>query len=363
MNRVLFVRLIALIFLFPLASTASANCDPASDLDGFSDWIEAIKNEPCLSQELARYPELGAEPSASTLVAATNGYHAVIRQFFDILETDEFDSPIQDKIFDIDGNKEALGIGKPVSEFSHLLISLQEPNPRADDRFSGAIRIGSVSVGNYAEYLTLCVDEIDQDKCDAWIKTVKLMAAVDSLVVKYQQVINDEVLNNFDKELTRYINLWDDYYEQRKPQMPWEMAINQVANRDLRTAKYFATPPAGDWVVMHPSLVYSSISAADDGDEKDFALAIELIGYNWWKNDKLSGFSLVGVTSDREGIEDEGYGLMLHFGSRYSLGWSRHDDEDGWFVSIDLLGAAVNKKKELQQWEADFRESVEAFKQ
>jgi len=347
-----------LVFLFPLASAASADCDPSSDFDEFKAWISAINSEDCASQEIALYPGLEAGESGQTLVAATNGYHAVFRRFFDILKAEEFNGPIKSKISE---NKEALGIGKPISEFKPLLISLPEPIPRGD-KFSGVIKIGNFPVGNYREYLKLCVDENEQGQCDSWVKTVRLMAAVNFLAADFRKVINDDVLNKFEKPLKRYINLWDDYYEQRKPQMPWEMAINQIAHRDIRTAKYFATPPAGDWVVMHPSLVYSSVSAAADGDEKDFALAIELVGYNWWNNDKLSGFSLVGVTSDREGIKDDGYGLMLHFGSRYSAGWSRHDDDDGWFVSMDLLGAAINKKKELQQWEDEFRESVEALK-
>ena len=63
-----------------------------------------------------------------------------------------------------------------------------------------------------------------------------------------------------------------------------------------------------------------------------------------------------------EGIEDLGYGLMLHFGSRYSFGWSRHDHDDGWFVSMDLLGVAVDKQKEVKLWAEDFKESEEALK-
>jgi hypothetical protein len=182
------------------------------------------------------------------------------------------------------------------------------------------------------------------------------------LTAEFRKVWNENVLVNFDKPLQRYQNTWDDYYEQRKPQMPWEMTINQIAHRDIRTAGYFAMPPEGDWIVMHPALVYSSISAADSGDEKAIALAIELVGYNWWDKRELSAISVVGVTSDREGIEDLGYGLMLHFGSRYSFGWSRHDDDDGWFVSMDLLGVAVDKQKEVKLWAEDFKESEEALK-
>ena len=347
--------------MLSLSPLASADCDPAADFDGFKAWIAAIKTKDCASRVISRHPELEARQGGATLVDATNGYHAVFGRFFEILGNDQFAGSIREIVFS-DDNIKVLGIGKPVSEFRPLLISLPEPLPRGE-KFSGVIKVGNISVGNYRSYLQLCVDEVDREKCDAWISTVRLMAAVDYLAADFRRVLNTDVLDKFETQLQRYIDVWDDYYEQRKPQMPWEMAINQVANRDIRTAKYFATPPRGDWVVMHPSLVYSSVSAADDGDEKDFALAIELIGYNWWKNDKLSGFSLVGVTSDRDGIEDEGYGLMLHFGSRYSLGWTRHDDDDGWFVSIDLLGAAINKKKELRQWEDDFRAAVEELKQ
>jgi hypothetical protein len=52
---------------------------------------------------------------------------------------------------------------------------------------------------------------------------------------------------------------------------------------------------------------------------------------------------------------------MLHFGSRYSFGWSRHGDDDGWFVSMDLLGVAVDKQKEVKQWSEDFEESIKVL--
>jgi hypothetical protein len=359
MIQAVMARLLLILLLVPLTTFADDSCDPDLKFLAFKTWIKNIQSETCASKEIALYPELEASKGNVDIVAATNAFHASLQAFFVVLEGDEFNGSMKDKI---EANSKTLGKDAPVSKFKPIIFTLPVPGGRPGTGPKGVVKVGKFTVGNYRDYIALCTDDHAQPLCQSWIKTVRLLGAMNYLTAEFRKVWNENVLVNFDKPLQRYENTWDDYYEQRKPQMPWEMAVNQIAHRDIRTAGYFAMPPDGDWIVMHPALVYSSISAADAGDEKAIALAIELVGYNWWDKRVLSGLSVVAVTSDREGIEDLGYGLMLHFGSRYSFGWSRYDDDDGWFVSMDLLGVAVDKQKEVKLWTEDFKESEEALK-
>ena len=360
MIQAVMARLLLILLLLPLTTFADDSCDPDLKLLAFKTWIKNIQSETCAREEIALYPGLEASEGKVDVVAATNAFHASVQAFFVVLEGDEFNGSMKDKI---EANSKTLGKDAPVSKFKLILFDLPKPLRKSSTRFSGVLKIGEVTVGNYSEYIALCTVDHAQPLCQSWVKTTRLMGAMNYLTAEFRKIFNEDILSEFDKSLQRYQNTWDDYYEQRKPQMPWEMAVNQIAHRDIRTAGYFAMPPDGDWIVMHPALVYSSISAADAGDEKAIALAIELVGYNWWDKRVLSGLSVVAVTSDREGIEDLGYGLMLHFGSRYSFGWSRHDDDDGWLVSMDLLGVAVDKQKEVKLWSEDFKESQEALLQ
>jgi hypothetical protein len=297
-------RLLLLLLLVPLTTVADDSCDPDLKFLAFKTWTENINKVSCASREIALYPELKANSGKVDIVDATNAFHAALQVFFVVLEGDEFDGSMKDKIT---ANSETLGKGAPVSQFKAILFDFPTPLRQSNTSFSGKVKVGGITVGNYREYIALCTADHAQPSCQSWIKTARLLGAMNYLVSEFSQILNENKLIGFDKTLQRYQNTWDDYYEQRKPQMPWEMAVNQIAHRDIRTAGYFAMPPEGDWIVMHPALVYSSISAADAGDEKAIALAIELVGYNWWDKRELSGLSVVAVTSDREDIDDLGY--------------------------------------------------------
>ncbi len=114
-------------------------------------------------------------------------------------------------------------------------------------------------------------------------------------------------------------------------------------------------PPKRQWTALRPNLVYEHVDGDLGGDKTKIGVAIEWIGINWW--DKGSspikipfGVSVASVYSDRAAVDDVGHGLMFHFNNSYSVGWSRRGGDDGFYISIDLLKAVVDKKATFEKY-------------
>ncbi len=342
------------VFTFPIGAFGNGlNCD--FSMGNFASWLQSVSDKKCAEAELSKHDGLQVRDIGGDIVSVANGYHAAIQRFFEILDSENYDLETQEVI---KGRAKELGKNQPVKEFKKLIIII----PRIRQDIKGAITLNGISITNLAKFNSYCGTSDDQKKCERLKNTVALIGAMNFVISPYHQKFNGPILDNVGDQLEQYISVWDTYFEERKPQLPWEMLINQISNRDVRAADYFAMPPEGDWILFHPSIVYSSVSGAKSGQEKELSLALEILGYNWWRNKSLSGFSVVAVTSDREGISDDGYGLMFHFGSRYSLGWTKYNKEEGWFVSMDLLGAAQNKKTELNLKKDEFQKAIQDFK-
>ena len=353
-----YAALVALLGL-PLAAGAAVDCSTqlgTLQANEFKPWIEKIKSEDCARTTLAEYPQLELVETGNDLIAVSNAYYAAVRAFLSILPEGDFDPEIVEKV-----NSMELENGTSVDDFKPVLFAFDVPTELAIDNIRGLIKINRTGVGPYSRYVRHCIKDRNAQSCARWEKTARLFGGMIYLTAGYRQAIIDSDLENYSITLDRYIGEWEKYFEQRKPQLPWEIAANQVWNRDLRRAEYFAGPPTGDWILFHPSLVYSRLGEARDGDKNEMALAIELVGYNRWDR-TFSGVSVVAVNSDRAGIEDTGYGLMLHFKSHYSLGWSSLDDEDLWFISIDLLNAVDDKRTKLRAKQAEVLQRLELLK-
>lgn len=147
---------------------------------------------------------------------------------------------------------------------------------------------------------------------------------------------------------------WDRYLNETRSQTPLELLVNTAVFRRSETSTSgFRSPPTVQWIVLHPNLVVENVSDAIDGEDTIEALMIELAGINFWRTEKWyvpSGGSIVSVYSDRPGVDDAGYGIALHFRSVYSLGFTSHDGDDGWFVSFDLLKLLQDKQKVLDEF-------------
>ena len=141
---------------------------------------------------------------------------------------------------------------------------------------------------------------------------------------------------------------WDAYLANARSLTPLELLINSALFKRSEQQQ-FSPPPRLQWIVLHPSLVVENVSDAVGGEKLKGALMVEFAGVNWWRQNKWyvpTGGSIVTVYADRPGMEGWGYGAVLHFRSVYSAGYTkRGSDDDGVFVSFDLLKLLQDKKQ------------------
>lgn len=144
---------------------------------------------------------------------------------------------------------------------------------------------------------------------------------------------------------------WDAYFESARGMTTLELALNSYLHRKDETTK-FAGPPRRQWVLLHPEIVIEQVRGAADGEETDEALALELVGLNYWDQRgapwyRPSGGSVTLLYSDKASTDDLGIGFQLYFRSAYSIGYSNRGGEDGVFVSVDLLKLFRDRRNEL----------------
>lgn len=134
---------------------------------------------------------------------------------------------------------------------------------------------------------------------------------------------------------------WLPFMDHMKGQTPLELLANGwLFNRANANNTDYIAPPDTQLIILHPTVLIENVSGAIDGEQTEEALAVEAFGMNWWKNDKWyqpSGASVIAVYADRQGIDDWGYGVAVHFGGKYTMGVVDHGGETGVFVSIDFI--------------------------
>ena len=158
-----------------------------------------------------------------------------------------------------------------------------------------------------------------------------------------------------EKYLKRLRVEWTPFLEHMKGQTWLELAINRRAYKN--DSSHFQAPPSSQWIFMHPTLLVEYAAGATDGENMQEALGLEVIGMNWWKQDKWyvpSGASVLAVYSDRSDIKDLGYGVALHFLSDYTIGYTNHDGEDAYFLSVDLIKLFQDKNKAFESYRSAF---------
>lgn len=143
---------------------------------------------------------------------------------------------------------------------------------------------------------------------------------------------------------------WEDYLTAARSQTVLELAVNSYLYRRGETAR-FGPPPDWQLILLHPNVVLEYVDAANDGEQFQEGLMLELVGANYWRQDRWylpSGGSLMATYSDRAAVDDWGYGVALHFANAYTLGASRRSGETGWFLSVDLLKLFEDQRSTLE---------------
>lgn len=119
----------------------------------------------------------------------------------------------------------------------------------------------------------------------------------------------------------------------------------------------FRSPPKIQWFALRPNVLIENVSAAVDGDQVKESLALEIIGFNYWQDACLGlacGASLIVNYSDRNGVEDRGWGLMFHVDNSYSFGVTKHSGEIGLFMTVDLLKLFQDTKSSFNNYKEKY---------
>ncbi len=183
------------------------------------------------------------------------------------------------------------------------------------------------------------------------------------LTDRFKIMLHGQNLNNFHSNLTRFDNQWRRYATEARSQTPIELFINSKWFDRKESKQGFVGAPDYQIIFLHPSVVMESVNNAADGSKFKAGLAMEWIGGNWWswsdgedsQMETPLGISIISTYADRAGTKDVGHGLMFHYDHVYSLGVTRHGDDTGVFLSIDLQKLFTDKASKLAEVKQKFK--------
>ena len=182
------------------------------------------------------------------------------------------------------------------------------------------------------------------------------------LTERFKIMLHRQNLTNFHRNLTRFDNQWKKYATEARSQTPIELSLNSWYFSKQEDTDGFVGAPDYQIIFFHPSVVMQSVNNAADGSKFKAGIALEWIGGNWWswsddeeaKMKRPLGISIISTYADRAGTKDIGHGLMVHYDHVYSLGVTRHGDDTGVFISIDLQKLFTDKASKLAEVKQKF---------
>ncbi len=324
--------------LVPEGEDVSSN--PPPDL---GDWIEALTDDDCALATINKYEELKAvvgvyEPGVMlNEIEIINKSAAILDALNSILLRENFYADKENKILDLLPEKIT------IESVKDLIFFIQSVDMDGNAFFS----IGTSSnsqVDNLISYESTC-KVVDSNSCREWERFVRFFAAMVYAVEDLKESQSLLLIGKLKTRLTEYISDWDDYYENRKPQLPWELLTNEIWNRDIRESKYFPRPPKTDLVLFHPQLVYTNFDSTDNEAEIESTILWEVIGINYWDKSLITGISLASSKLN----SSDSLGLLFTFRNVYSFGIFEQDDDETWFISVDLFDFMVSKQNEFEE--------------
>ena len=212
-----------------------------------------------------------------------------------------------------------------VQELQQALVSsttdpqdpIISPSGWAVVEFDGTIALSNIRLQPYLQQE--CATDITDAQCRAAIKLsasfMRTSIAMDQVIIAYNQPMieaNAEFLSQRDQE-------WDQYFNTVSVQYPWELAFNsrRFTKNNAAELGNFPRAPNSKYVVLHPSLGFEHIDTPLGDSGTNAAVFLELFGYErWrWRDGKANnrwGLSVIASYVNVAGMDDIGYGLLLH---------------------------------------------------
>ncbi len=315
------ILLVSFSFNVEAAETPTKKCGYTSDIEFFQQsliLVNEIKHELCSSEKIVyTFPEIAEviEPAVSLLEKEYG------RQFPDNVVWIEPWLKILRGIPNYDGKDRLKTFGVA-------------PSPIAT-----ALQYGSDKLS----------PEFDHREC------LKCSKAIKELGQLLQHLVDGFMERDLTETKNYYAvlsNSWDRYLEESRSQT-W---LDELTTRLFYSPdkEKLIGPPSTQYFFFHPSLLVENVSDALDGEQQKEAIGMELFGFNRWQAAMPYGASIGWVHSDRQSVKDLGTAIFFHLDNAYTLGYSEHDNDSGWFISVDLLKAFSDKKSDLKAWKKEF---------
>ena len=154
---------------------------------------------------------------------------------------------------------------------------------------------------------------------------------------------------------------WESYLTEARSQSFLDIAVTTILYEVTENENGILNPPPQTQLFfLHVNPVIEYIESAVDGQQFEEALAIEIVGANWWdKTDSCfgvpCGVSLVATYSNRIGLDNVNYGLMFTLDNQYQFGVTRYKNsighsETGFYISVDFLKLFKEKNEMYESW-------------
>jgi hypothetical protein len=153
-------------------------------------------------------------------------------------------------------------------------------------------------------------------------------------------VYGNRLITALAKDVSKVNDDWDKFLFESKPMYPLDLVTTDLFYRWFgeydKSEEGLKMPPNYQWFFLHPSPAFEYVSGAEDGEQLKPSIYLEVIGVNAWRNNYITGASVIVSYTDRKNLDDLGYGLLLTYKNTYSLAVTRYDDETGVMFSLDV---------------------------
>jgi hypothetical protein len=201
----------------------------------------------------------------------------------------------------------------------------------------------------------------DNNSCKVLAQGLTCFQVIDQLSKTTKTInssVNVETLEQTYEKLGLYSKAWDDYFTKARSQTFLELSVNTALYKDELQKGENVLPPNYQAILFHPTVAIEYVKDAKDGEQQKDALVMEWIGINFWNARIPWGASIISSYSDRQSVQDNAWGVMLHVNNNYSIAYTKHDDSSGILLTVDLLKLFEDKGSNLENYKTKIEKYI-----
>lgn len=144
---------------------------------------------------------------------------------------------------------------------------------------------------------------------------------------------------------------WDRFLFHSKPMYPQDLWFTDLLTKSSRKAKKgLRAPPNNQFFILHPAPGFSYLKDADQGSRLKPSVYLEVLGYNRWQANYLTGVSYIIERADRANTDNIAHrGILLTFANKYQFGVTHYKFNQtsgyGITIGIDLASLYTSRLK------------------